>query len=326
MTDATTVWLTAPRTLELRSEPLPPPGAGAVSCATIVSAISPGTELAAWSGAPLLRPGTGFPRLQGYCNIARVTALGTGVSGIAVGDRVLSFTSHRSAFNIAASDILVVLPEGADAGRMAVTYLFHLGYNAVLRGGVRPGHRVLVIGLGALGLTTVAMASAAGAEVTALSDHPGPAAKALALGAVAVATRSDPLPPADITVVTTNGWADWDRALAATAPMGTIAVLGFPGRGQGAPERNPLASEHFYVKQLRIEAVGLSPSANDAQGFLRFNERDNLAWIASRIADGRLDADQLISGRYAGSDIARAYEDLWERRGDPITFLLEWNA
>ena len=326
MTDATIVWLTAPRTLELRVDPLPAPSAGAISCTTIVSAISPGTELAAWSGAAPLRPGTGFPRLQGYCNVARVTAIAPDVSGIAVGDRVLTFSSHRSAFNVPATDVLLKLPEGVDAGRMAVTYLFHLGYNAVLRSGVRPGHRVLVIGLGALGLASVAMAAAAGADVTALSNHPGPAAKAQALGARAVLTRSDALPSADITISTTNGWDDWDRALAATAPLGTIAVLGFPGRGQDSPQRNPLTSEHFYVKQLRIEAVGLSPSSSDPQGFLRFNERDNLAWIAARIADGRLDANQLISGRYAGTDIARAYEDLWMRRGDPTTYLLEWNA
>lgn len=326
MTRAAVIWLTAPHTLELRDEPLAAPLSGEISCETIVSAISPGTELAAWSGAAPLRPGTGFPRLQGYCNVARVTAIGATVHSVGVGDRILTFSSHRSAFTIAATEVLLALPEGADAGRMAVTYLFHLGYNAVLRGGVRPGHRVLVIGLGALGLASVAMAAAAGAEVIALSDHPNPADKARALGARAILTRSDPLPPADVTILTTNTWADWDRALEATAAHGTIAVLGFPGRGQASPDRNPLASEHFYVKQLRIEAVGLSPEVNDARGFLRFNERDNLAWIGARIADGRLDAGQLISGRYAGTDIAQAYEDLWARRGDPITYLLEWNA
>ena len=326
MSEAQVVWLTAPHTLEVRTEPLAAPGMGEVACATIVSAISPGTELAAFTGQPLLRPGTGFPRLQGYCNVARVTALGAGVTGVAVGDRVLSFTSHRSAFNIAAADILLTLPADADAGRIATSYLFHLGYNAVLRGGVRAGHRVLVIGLGALGLTSVAMAAVAGAEVTALSDHAATARRALALGATAVVRRADTLPQADVVIVTTNGWDDWHRALQAAAPLGTIAVLGFPGRGQPAPDFNPLASEYFYVKQLRLEAVGLSPEAADSRHFLRFNERDNLAWIAGRIAVGRIDADMLISGRYPGVEIARAYDDLLARRGDPVTYLLDWGA
>ncbi|MES2339684.1 MAG: zinc-binding dehydrogenase [Pseudomonadota bacterium] len=324
MSAAQVVWLTAPHTLDIRTEAVAAPGPGAIACATIVSAISPGTELAAYTGQPPLRPGTGFPRVQGYCNVARVTALGEGVTGVAVGDRVLSFTSHRSAFTMPAADVLLTLAADWDADRIVTSYLFHLGYNAVLRGGVRAGHRVLVIGLGALGLTSVAMAAAAGAEVTALSDHAVPTAKALALGATRVVSRADALPEADVVIVTTNGWGDWTRALTSAARFGTIAVLGFPGRGQGAPDGNPLASEHFYVKQLRIEAVGLSPEADDARGFLRFNERDNLVWIARRIADGRLDAGQIVSGRYPGPEIGRAYDDLLARTGDPVTYLLDW--
>lgn len=331
MTTAETVWLTAPGTIEFRAEPLAPPRAGELLCETIVTAISPGTELAAYTGQPPLRPSVVYPRLQGYCSVARV--LESAAEGFAVGDRVLSFMSHRDRFTLPAGDVLYKLPEQADSGAIACTYLYHLGYNAVLRSGVRAGSRVLVIGLGALGLTSVAMAAIAGSEVYALSDQTAPAQLAAAMGACGVFSRDDEAslkaalsPGADVVISTVNGWQDWQAALRLAGQNATIACLGFPGRGQGAPQVNPLDSQYFYMKQLRIEAVGWSPEQDDSRGFLRFNERANIAWLAGLVSDGRLNPALLISGRYAGREIVQAYDDLLARKGSPITYLLEWNA
>lgn len=329
---ANVVWLNGPREIELREEPLAAPQPGELLCETIVSAISPGTELAAWTGQKPLRPSVVYPRLQGYCNVARV--LESNADGFVPGDRVLSFTSHRSHFLLPAGEVLYRLPDGADAGGIACTYLYHLGYNAVLRSGARAGSRVLVIGLGALGLGTVAMAAVAGAEVVALSDQAEPARIATALGASAVHGRNgiDALAEAlgsglaDVVVSTTNGWDDWAAALRLAGQNGVIAALGFPGRNAAPGEFNPLDSQYFYMKQLRIEAVGWSPEQDDSRGFLRFNERANIAYLAGLIEGGRLDPSLLISGRYPGAEIARAYEDLLARTGSPVTYLLEWNA
>lgn len=324
------VSLAGPRRLVWREEPLPAAApAGMLLCATTVSAISPGTELAAWVGLPPLRDGTGYPRVQGYCNVARVLDVGAGVDGFDRGDRILSFQSHRSHFVLPAADVLLRLPIDASAESLACTYLFHLGHNAVLRAGVRLSSRVVVIGLGALGLASVAMAARAGAEVVAVSAHDRPREIAQRLGAQAVCGRSDlPArrgPGADVVIVTTNTWSDWQLALESAAMRGTIAVLGFPGRGQPPGDFNPLDSRHFYTKQLRIEAVGLSPEHPDARGFLRFNERDNLAYLSAELCAGRLDASVLISGELPAEQIERAYERLIERRDSPVTYLLRWD-
>jgi threonine dehydrogenase-like Zn-dependent dehydrogenase len=321
--------LTAPRTLEWREEDLPAvAGPGELHCRTVASAISPGTELAAWNGLPPLRPVAPYPRVQGYCNVAEVLQVGPGVRGFVPGDRVLSFQSHRSAFRLQADEVLVKLDPTADPARQSVAYLFHLGYEAVLRSGVRPGSRVLVIGAGALGLGSVAMAQRAGARVAVVTQHPAAAATARRLGATGVLSRDDGTGLADfqpdVIVHTTNAWADWRLALEAAATRTTIAVLGFPGRGEAAADFNPLASQWFYAKQLRVEAVGLAPERPDSRGLLRFNERDNLTWLCAEIATGRLDADALVSGRYAGADLAAAYEALRTRRGSPVTYVLDW--
>ncbi len=326
--------LQGPGALVWREERLGAPARGGVLCETLVSAISPGTELAAWRGAPPLRPGDPYPRVQGYCNVARVLAVGEEVEGLAPGDRVLTQQSHRSHFLCEPSAISLTLSPDMAADRIATAYLFHLGYNAVLRSNTRAGSRVAVIGLGVLGLTSVAMAGLAGAEVCAISDHASSRHAALeGFNAARACARceieakpDDPIAAADVVILTTNAWADFQLALELAGPNGVIACLGFPGREEAPGAYNPLAAEHFYTKQLRIEAVGFSPLENDPRGFNRFNQRDNLALIARQIASGRLDPSPLISGVYPAADLDTAYRDLTARKGNAVTYLLDWQA
>ena len=82
---------------------------------------------------------------------------------------------------------------------------------------------------------------------------------------------------------------------------------------------------HFYMKQLRIEAVGWSPEHDDSRGFNRFNERANAEYLAQLIESGRLSAAPILSGRYPGADISQAYADLDARKDNAITYLLDWS-
>ena len=330
---ARVVYLEGPRQLAWRTEALPEHVPDdAVLCQTIVTAISPGTELAAYLGLPPLREGIAYPRVQGYCNVAAVLACGSGVRSLKAGDRVLTSSSHRSHFVIPEREVLLRLWEDVVPEEAACSYLFHLGYNAVLRADVRPGSRVLVVGLGVLGLSTVAMAHLAGADVLALSEHGAQRALAVRLGARRALRRADSVEidsalgdvRADVVVVTTNAWSDWEIALRAAGQRATIAVLGFPGRGQLPSDFNPLDSRWFYAKQLRIEAVGHSPELRDTRGFARFNERDNLRWLNELISEKRLPAALLISGTFPAEQIEQAYLALIERNGSPVTYILRW--
>ncbi len=328
-TVARVAWLEKPGRLVWREETLGPPGAGSHLCRARVSAISPGTELAAWTGAPPLRPGPGYPRLMGYCHVADVVASGAGTERARPGDRVLSFTSHRSAMHLSDRDVLAVVPDGLDDAPAAVAYLFHLGYNAVLRADVRAGARVTVVGLGALGIAAVACASLAGAEVAAVSGQPTLRALARGAGARWTGDRSEAeadsgAARADVVVLTTNGWEDLALAMQLAGQRGTIAVLGFPGRGLPPPTANPLPSAHFYMKQLRLEAVGASPEVPDSRGFARFNERDNLAFLLRALADGRLDAGPFVTHWMPGERLAEAYAALGRREPGQLTTLLTW--
>lgn len=331
--EAEVVWLEAPGKIVLRRESLTPLQSNDLLCKTLVTAISPGTEIAAYRGLPPLSPNILYPRLQGYCNVAEVVKVGDRVTEYVPGDRILSFTSHRSAFTINQKNVIYKLKEAADPNKTACTYLFHLGYNAILRSGVRPGSQVLVVGLGAIGLTTVALAAFSGAKVFTVSDQLKPAEISLKYGAEANFMRHQ-LPEllkalgpklADVVVTTVNGWNDWNLALKTAGNLAKIAVLGFPGRGEPLSNFNPLDSQYFYKKQLSIESVGTSPEMPDNRGFCRFNERDNIEFLAEQIFNQKLDSSLIVSGEFHGSDIESAYRNLIARKNSPITYLLKWD-
>jgi threonine dehydrogenase-like Zn-dependent dehydrogenase len=328
--------LPAPKQLVFEAEQLDDASLGVseVLCETLVSVISPGTELAAYCGAPPLRPGVVYPRLVGYCNVARVLARGSSVSSVAVGDRILTLQSHRSHFKTTATDIVALVPSALTSRDAACGYLYQLGYNAVLRADVRLGSSVAVIGMGALGLTTVAMAALAGAKVFALSDYPAASERARTFGAAACFSRSQASDlysalrgvGADVVVSTTGSWADWRIALNAAGEQGTIAVLGFPGRESPEVPFNPLESATFYVKQLRIVATGHSPHHPEPKGFLPFNLRDNMRRIFEWMTQGSLKPAGLVSGEFRGLELRDAYESLLRRDGAPVTFALTWGV
>lgn len=303
-----------------------------ILCETLVSVISPGTEVAAYTGMPPLRPGNPYPRLLGYCNVARVLKIGSDVTSISEGDRVLTGSCHCSHFIIPENEIFSVVPETVESQNAACAYLYHLGYDAVIKSDLKYGNSVVVFGLGVLGLGAVAMSSRAGAKVYAISNQSYTTEIAKQLGAKKVFKRENIKELenflggdlSDIVISTSNSWMDWDLALRVAGRNGYIGVIGFPGRGLSKPKNNPLDSQYFYAKQLKIEAVGHAPEENDSRKFLKFNQKDNLSFILSEIENGHLNPELIISGMFAWDKLEDAYKSLISREDSPITYGLEW--
>lgn len=326
------LWLNAPRSLEFRATELGHCAEDQIVCETIITAISPGTELAAYTGLEPLRPGRQYPRLQGYCNVSCVTEVGASVTLVRPGQLVLTFQSHRSAFVTKDDEILYVLNDSDNPEQVVCAYLYHLGYNAVLRSDIRAGSRVLIIGMGTLGTTSLEMCGIAGAICDVITDNPSTRGQALAMGARYAYSRDEfdasqegqEQARYDTVITTVNGWVDWKRALIAARKLGTVAMLGFPGRGQEPPDFNPLDPRYVYSKQLRIEAVGESPEHLDSRGFLRFSERENLDFIIDGIRHGRIDTTNIAGAKVNYRDIETEYLRLSRRESSTATTLIDW--
>jgi threonine dehydrogenase-like Zn-dependent dehydrogenase len=329
--------LTQPKTLQIKEELLDLENLAPTELAakTLFSAVSPGTEVAAYRGDPPLRPMKVYPRVVGYCNVAEVIAVGSAVKSYSVGDRILSFQSHRSSYVCAEQDVIARVPSSIGSAQAATTYLFHLGYNALLKGGFQPGLNVAVIGLGTLGLATVALTNAFGGRVFALSNQDSSLKLADELGAFG-AVRKDQVDlrhkilqqtdqvGIDLVITTSGSWEDWSLAVSIARKEGTVAVLGFPGRTQPIPPFNPIDSQYFYDSQLRLIACGHSPDLDVPASDIRFTVKRNCKFLMDLISQGRLPADRLAAERVEWSKVGQAYDRLLQREAGLLTCILDW--
>lgn len=141
-----------------------------------------------------------YPMVLGFEVSGTVAALGAGVTGVAVGDRVATFPEKGGAYAekcVASANGLIKLPDavGLDVGAafpiQALT-AWHMMWT--IYGGVGPGDTVLVNAIGGgVGLMCTQLAVHAGARVIGTMGTPGKEARALACGAsrVVVTTQED---------------------------------------------------------------------------------------------------------------------------------------
>ena len=295
---------------------------------TLISAISPGTEVAAWKGLPHLRDGVDYPRLVGYCNVSKVLEVGDLCKRISPGDIVLTYSSHCTHFIQSEDEFFVVLPRNGEIEKFVTTYLFHLGYSAVLAGNEPLGASSCIVGLGSLGITSACMSGIAGWDVTAISDQKNTDHIKKKLPKLSLKSRNDHMNYGtyNVVIVTTNTWEDWDLALKIVRNRGKLVVLGFPGRGSNIIPFNPLRSNDFYTKQLKIIAAGITPKDMDKRGFNYFNEKDNMQRILNWIKEGIIDTSLIKTELKPANQLKDLYESLSGKKRDLSTYLLDWNS
>ncbi len=140
------------------TEPL---GPAEIRGKTLVTLVSPGTELN-WGFL-----GKTFPMYPGYACIFRVEETGLEVQDIKLGTTVLSMGGHSESQKVARQAALVIPaglpPETAIFARLAGVSMSALNCTAI-----RPPARVLVTGLGPVGILAAQIFSAAGYEVSAI--------------------------------------------------------------------------------------------------------------------------------------------------------------
>lgn len=101
--------------------------------------------------------------------VGRITEIGQGVEGLETGQRVAGYGNLKNTHTVKAEDVLV-MPESM-TWKEAVCYdplQFALG--GMRDGHVRLGDKVLISGLGAIGLMAAQAAKAAGASLVVVTD------------------------------------------------------------------------------------------------------------------------------------------------------------
>ncbi|SMH28517.1 alcohol dehydrogenase [Rathayibacter oskolensis] len=161
-----------PDVLSWRNAPVPMPGRGEVLVRTRAASINATDEKILAGSARIMKIGKRRPFGFGLDIAGTVEALGPGVGGVAIGDRVVGMTRDGDAFadaSIARASALVPVPDSLDfaqAVTLAMSGGTAIGVVDALR--VGPGEQVLVGGgSGAIGYLTVQLLVREGCPVAA---------------------------------------------------------------------------------------------------------------------------------------------------------------
>ncbi|MDX5364492.1 MAG: NAD(P)-dependent alcohol dehydrogenase [Pseudazoarcus pumilus] len=127
----------------------------------------------------------------------------------------------------------IPLPEGLDAASVGPLLCGGVTvFTPFVEFGVKPTHRVGVVGIGGLGHMAVKFARAWGCEVTAFTSSPSKFDEARSFGAHHVVSSRDSADLArlagklDFLLVTVNVSMDWNALVATLAPKGRLHVVG----------------------------------------------------------------------------------------------------
>lgn len=220
-----------------------PPEPHSVVARAICSLVSPGTELAIYTGTHIgfSLPEPPFPLMPhrpGYALVGEVTALGSAVQDLAVGQRVLMEASHGT---VGVADTrthaVAPVPAAVASSHAPLARLAGIAFTALRLAPPQLGDQVVVLGLGLVGLLAGQLFRLAGARpVVGMDRLPGRLRLAEACRIVpADASHEDPAAAvrraldtsgADVVVEATGSPALVPTALDVARRGGTVVLLG----------------------------------------------------------------------------------------------------
>lgn len=331
------------RPLEVTDLPVPEPGPGEVRVRVAACGVC-ASDLHIFDGS--LPSRTPPPVTPGHEPSGTISALGPDVTGWREGERVVLYAGKRCGqcgpclAGRPVEECFIPLTLGVDFDgawaeevvvpasalvRLPDEIPFEVGailadavgtpFNAVVdAGGLRPGERVAVFGVGGLGTHAVQIARLAGASfIAAVDPLPGARERALALGvdlaldpqgavgAIRGATEGEGV---DLAFDFVGANEVLKLALASLSRGGRAVVVGVSGE----PMRlGPSITFAFFQSRL-IGSYGYS--------------RRHLETLVRLVASGRLDLSRSISARLPFHEAEEAVRMLRKKENDPVRILL----
>ncbi len=279
------------------------------------------------------------PLPLGYCNAGVVLEIGPGVSDLQPGDRVISNGNHAEIVCVP-RNLVAKIPENVGDEHAAFTVLAAIALQGVRLVQPTLGEKVLVFGMGLIGLLTAQILRASGCEVLAVDLNPQRLALAEKFGAKAVdmSKGGDPISAAknftaeqgvDAAIITASAKTDEivHQAAEACRKRGRIVLVGVVGLN--------LRRSDFYQKELTFQvSCSYGPGRYDESyeqggcdypaGFVRWTEGRNFEAILGAMSNGSLDPAPLVTHRFKLDDALKAYEKI-ENDPSALGVILEYD-
>jgi 2-desacetyl-2-hydroxyethyl bacteriochlorophyllide A dehydrogenase len=306
------VYFEAPYRIGIQRRACPQPGNGEVLVRTHLSAVSAGTELLVYRGQlpeslPLDATFGGrqgrpsYPMAYGYCQVGSVIACGDAVPAGWLGQRVFAFHPHSSVFTADPSS-LIPLPKGLSDEDALFLANMETAMGLMLDGRPLIGERVLVIGLGVVGL----LASALLLQMPLLQvDYIDPLTRRLKRGEGfgGIGLRASPEPPFndyDLVFELSGNPDGLKTAIARAGVSGRVVI----GSWYGARSAMLDLGGRFHRSKLTLYSSQVSEIDPSLSG--RWTKRRRLDLALAQLS--RINPRRLITHAFDIDQAGRGYE------------------
>lgn len=318
MSEATFAQLavTGPECVELVDSPRLPLGPTQVAGPTLVTLVSPGTELAyAYTATQ------GFPLRPGYAAVFRVEEVGTEVTGLTPGATVFCMGPHAAWQQVEAKAALP-LPTGLAPEHAVCARLMGVSMSTLTTTAARPPEPVAVMGLGPVGHFAAQVFQAAGYEVTAVDPLPAPREWARQAGIRRVAEAL----PADQEPALIMDCSGHEAAVLAACRSvrkgGEVVLIGTPWVRRTDLTAHELLHEVFH-RYVHLRSgweweVPLEPAP-----FRHNSISGQLAGALRWLAEGRIVVEGLYA-KHAPAQAPAVYQALLGRAADRLLAMFDW--
>ena len=268
------------------------------------------------------------PIPMGYCNVGEVLAVGPGVEGFAIGDRVLSNGAHAEVVNVPHT-LCAKVPDGISDEAASFAVLGAIGLQGIRLAEPTFGEAFVVTGLGLIGLLTVQLLRANGCRVLGIDVNAQRLALARSWGAETVDVSNGGDPVAAALAFSRGRGVDGVLVTAATASSEPIHQAALMSRKRGrivlvGVTGLELSRADFYEKELSFQvSCSYGPGRYDPDyeqkgqdyplAFVRWTEQRNFEAVLDSMACGGIDTAPLTTHRFDIERAGEAYAALEDR-------------
>jgi len=267
----------------------------------------------------------GQPLPLGYCNVGRVIAVGAGVNDFAIGDRVVSNGPHAE-FVCIPQNLVAKIPDHVTDEEATFTVIGAIGLQGIRLANPTLGEKIVVIGLGLIGLITAQLLKANGCQVIGFDYDSTKVALAKSLGIdavnpgegideVAYVQNATNEIGADAVLITASNKSNdiISNAAKMSRKRGRIILIGVIGLD--------ISRADFYEKELTFQvSCSYGPGRYDYNyeqkgqdyplAFVRWTEKRNFEAILQTIASKAINVNTLITELVDLNDYQKIYSDM----------------
>ena len=303
---------------ELESYDRPECGPDDVAGPTIGTLISPGTEL------NFNYCGDKFPTCSGYSGCFEITHKGENVTDFEIGDQVISMCNHGS-WAQKNQNAVVKIPKGLDPYLATVARLMMVTHTSILTTKARPGEKVVVMGLGPVGLLGALQCQGIGYEVLCCDLDPARRATAEAAGLATAESLPEDFGAA-LALECSGHEAATLACCKAVRKCGEVVLVGVPWQKRCDLDAHSIlhAVFHNYV-YLRSGWEWEIPLKVDHFSDIH-TTKNNWSTCMKWLKDGRVKISEDIIGICDPNQANDIYQSHLNHKIDHLCSVFKWNA